>query len=66
MIGITEYVMTCDHPGKCDARVVSDSRSDLKDEAERLGWQTYVKRDGTFATIGGKDYCPRHRRPFRP
>jgi hypothetical protein len=66
MIGISEYVMTCDHPGKCDARVVSDSRSDLMYAAGCRGWQLYVKRDGTLAATGGKDYCPRHHRPFRP
>lgn len=73
MIGPTGYRARCDHwdvvdgvDKRCRAglRAVSlFGQTGIYAMMTAGNWQRGVKLDGTTARRGGKDYCPRHRRP---
>ena len=63
MISATEYRLTCDHPGGCGAEMRCASRGAIRRAGMTEGWTFSRKLDGERAIRGGKDHCPKHRRP---
>lgn len=62
MIEPTGYGARCDTIG-CGATVEHWNIFRLYDKLLTDGWQRGVKLNGELAKRGGKDYCPKHRRP---
>jgi hypothetical protein len=55
MIDVALWEIRCDGCGQVYGR--GPSRYELRSNAEDAGWVFYIKRDGTRARRGGKDYC---------